>query len=81
MKSESFVRLLAGSFVLLGTVLGWRVSPWWLLLPVFVGANLIQSAFTGFCPPTLLLAKLGWLDDDNVIHWGRRARVPSSPRA
>lgn len=70
MKTDSFIRVLAGSFVLLGTALGWLVSPWWLLLPTFAAANLIQSAFTGFCPPTLLLRKLGWVDSNNVIHWG-----------
>ena len=72
MKTDSLVRLLAGVFVLLGTVLAWRVSPWWLLLPGFVGANLIQSVFTGFCPPTLVLTKLGWVDEAGVIHWGGR---------
>jgi hypothetical protein len=70
MKSESFIRVLAGSFVLIGSLLAWRVSPWWLLLPAFAGINLIQSAFTGFCPPTLVLRKLGWLDADDIIHWG-----------
>lgn len=72
MRPESFVRILAGTVVLAGTVLAWRVSPWWLLLPAFASVNLIQSAFTGFCPPTLLLQKLGWIDDDGVIHWKRR---------
>jgi hypothetical protein len=70
MKIESFIRVLAGSVVLLGVALAHFVSPWWLLLPVFAGLNLIQSAFTGFCPPSLLLGKLGWLDADGVIHWG-----------
>jgi hypothetical protein len=70
MKSESLVRILAGSMVLLGTALAHWVSPWWLLLPAFAGLNLIQSAFTGFCPPTLLLEKLGWLDEPGIIHWG-----------
>jgi hypothetical protein len=70
MKIESFIRVLAGSVVLLGVALAHFVSPWWLLLPAFAGLNLIQSAFTGFCPPSLLLAKLGWLDADGVIHWG-----------
>ena len=70
MKTDSFIRVLAGSFVLAGVTLAWRVSPWWLLLPAFVGANLIQSAFTGFCPPTLLLRRLGWVDGNDVIHWG-----------
>lgn len=70
MKTDSLVRVLAGSFVLLGTALSAFVSPWWLLLPAFVGANLLQSAFTGFCPPTLILRKLGWVDASDVIHWG-----------
>jgi len=70
MKIESFIRVLAGSVVLLGVALSHFVSPWWVLLPAFAGLNLIQSAFTGFCPPSLLLAKLGWLDAEGVIHWG-----------
>lgn len=70
MKTESLIRLLAGTMTLAGTLLAWKVSPWWLLLPAFAGANLIQSVFTGFCPPTLLLRKLGWVDANNVIHWG-----------
>lgn len=70
MNTHSFIRLLAGTMVLLGVVLTWIVSPWWLLLPAFVGANLVQSAFTGFCPPTLLLTRLGWVDGDGIIHWG-----------
>ena len=61
----------------LGVALAQFHSPWWLLLPAFVGANLIQSAFTGFCPPTLVLTKLGWVDDDSVIHWG--GRHPAKP--
>lgn len=72
MKIDSFIRLLAGTVVLTGTALAFFVSPWWLLLPAFAGLNLIQSVFTGFCPPTLLLRKLGWLDDTGTIHWGDR---------
>ena len=72
MKTDSLVRLLAGSMVLLSAALVHFVSPWWLLLTCFVGLNLIQSVFTGFCPPTLLLAKLGWVDEAGVIHWGGR---------
>lgn len=70
MKTDAFIRLLAGFFVLVGTALATFVSPWWLLLPAFVGANLMQSALTGFCPPTLLLRKLGWVDAQEIIHWG-----------
>jgi len=73
MKTESLVRLLAGSMILLSVVLVYFVSPWWLLLTCFVGVNLIQSAFTGFCPPTLILTKLGWVDEAGVIHWGGKA--------
>ena len=72
MKIDNFIRVLAGSVVLLGVALTHWVSPWWILLPTFVGANLIQSAFTGFCPPTLVLRALGWLGEDGTIHWGGR---------
>lgn len=70
MKTESLIRLLAGTVTLTGTLLAWKVSPWWLILPAFAGANLIQSVFTGFCPPILVLRKLGWVDANDVIHWG-----------
>lgn len=69
MKIDSLIRLLAGTVTLVGVALAHFVSPWGLLLPAFVGLNLIQSVFTGFCPPSLLLRSLGWLDDDGIIHW------------
>ncbi|MCX6954748.1 MAG: DUF2892 domain-containing protein [Verrucomicrobia bacterium] len=72
MKIESLIRLLAGVVTLVGVALTHFVSPWWLLLPTFVGLNLIQSVFTGFCPPSLILRQLGWLGDDGIIHWGGR---------
>lgn len=59
MKTEHLVRLVAGIMVLISTALIYFVSPWWLLLNVFIGANLIQSSFTGFCPPEILFRKLG----------------------
>ena len=70
MKIDSLIRLLAGTVTLVGVALAHFVSPWGLLLPAFAGLNLIQSVFTGFCPPSLLLRSLGWLDDDGIIHWG-----------
>jgi hypothetical protein len=70
MKTENLIRILAGAMTLLSVALTHFVSPWWLLLTCFVGLNLIQSAFTGFCPPTLVLRKLGWVDANDVIHWG-----------
>jgi hypothetical protein len=58
MNIDRFVLAFAGSVVLLSVILAHFVSPWWLLLTLFVGTNLLQSAFTGFCP----LAKiLGWM--------------------
>jgi len=50
MKAEGKVRILAGTMVLISFGLGMLVHPAWLWLSVFVGVNLIQSAFTGFCP-------------------------------
>ncbi len=72
MKIDSLIRLLAGAMILVSVALVCFVSPWWLLLTGFVGVNLIQSVFTGFCPPSLVLRKLGWLGDDGIIHWGGR---------
>jgi len=72
MKIDQLVRLLAGSMTLLSVALAHFVSPWWLLLTCFVGLNLVQSVFTGFCPPSFLLGKLGWLDEQGIIHWGGR---------
>lgn len=59
MSIERVVMAFAGGMVLLGLALGWIVSPWWLLLAAFVGANLLQSAFTGFCPLARILARMG----------------------
>jgi len=70
MTTHNLIRVLAGSVTLVGTALTYLVHPAWLLLPAFVGLNLVQSAFTGFCLPTLVLRWLGWVDDRDVIHWG-----------
>jgi hypothetical protein len=59
MTTERAVRLLAGTLVAVSLVLGYVVSPYWLLLAVFVSLNLIQSSFTGFCPAEKLLKRLG----------------------
>jgi Protein of unknown function (DUF2892) len=59
MKTESYIRILAGSMVLISLALSHYVNHWWLLLAAFVGVNLIQSAFTGFCPAEIILHKLG----------------------
>jgi hypothetical protein len=53
------VTLLAGSLVLLSIALAWLVHPWWIFLAVFVGFNLVQSSFTGFCPAANIFRGLG----------------------
>jgi hypothetical protein len=58
MKTESIIRLLAGTLVLVSVTLAHFLSPWWLLLAVFVGVNLVQSVFTGFCLAEIILRKL-----------------------
>ena len=64
MTIERIIRIMAGFFVLLTLALGWHGSPvfvseWFLAFTAFVGVNLLQSGFTGFCPPEKLLGKLG----------------------
>lgn len=59
MTVDRAVLVLAGTMTLLSTLLVALVSPWFLLLTVFVGANLLQSAFTGFCPAAVVFRRLG----------------------
>jgi hypothetical protein len=57
------LRLMAGSFVLAGLALGYFVHPGFLLFPVFVALNLIQSAFSKTCPAMWMLRRAGLRDD------------------
>ena len=59
MTMEQYVRAIAGSFILLSLLLGYLYSPWWHLFTAFVGANLLQSAFTKWCPAMTIFRKLG----------------------
>jgi hypothetical protein len=59
MTIDRIVIAFAGTLVLLSLALGLLASPWWFLLTGFVGLNLLQSAFTGFCPLAIVLKKLG----------------------
>lgn len=64
MTTERLIRIMAGSFVLISLALGVEGSPvfisrWFLAFTAFVGLNLLQSGFTGFCPPERLLNRLG----------------------
>lgn len=60
MTLENAIRVLAGTFVLVSLALGIWVNKWWFAFTAFVGVNLIQSAFTGFCPAEMIFKKLGF---------------------
>ena len=59
MTIDRIVLAFAGTMVLLSLALGLLLSPYWFLLTGFVGLNLLQSSFTGFCPLAIALKKLG----------------------
>lgn len=59
MTLDRSVLAFAGSMVLLSVALTAWVSPWFAWLTVFVGLNLLQSAFTGFCLAAVVFRKLG----------------------
>jgi hypothetical protein len=58
MNVDRAVFAFAGTILLVSLVL-WLFSPYWLLLSAFVGLNMLQSAFTGFCPAAMVFRKLG----------------------
>ena len=59
MNIERAVLTFAGMMILASLALGLFVSPYWYLLTAFVGLNLIQSAYTGFCPAAIIFRKMG----------------------
>jgi hypothetical protein len=59
MSIDRFVMRFAGSMVLVSLLLAHYHSPYWLWLAAFVGANLLQSSFTGFCPLAIILKRFG----------------------
>ena len=59
MNIDRLVFAIAGSFILLSVLLSQFHSPYWLFFTVFVGANLLQSSVTGFCPLAVVLKKVG----------------------
>jgi hypothetical protein len=59
MTVEAGIRAVAGSFILISVALGVWVNPWFFAFTAFVGANLLQSAFTGWCPMMAILKKAG----------------------
>lgn len=59
MTLDRAVLAFAGCVVLAGIALAYFVSPWWIALSIFAGLNMIQAAFTGFCPAAIIFRKLG----------------------
>jgi hypothetical protein len=59
MNIDRAVLAFAGAMILVSLALAWFFSPSWLLLTAFVGLNMLQAAFTGFCPAAMMLGKLG----------------------
>jgi hypothetical protein len=66
------VLTLAGGMVLISVGLAWLISPYWLFLAAFVGANLLQASFTGWCPAALIFRSLGMKNERHA-----RAQRPS----
>ncbi len=60
MNIDNIVLAFAGVMVLLGLALGYYFSPYWHFLSAFVGLNMFQAAFTGFCPLAIILKRLGF---------------------
>jgi hypothetical protein len=56
---ERWIRVIAGTFVLVSLILGWYVSPYFFLFTAFVGLNLFQSGWTNWCLMETFLKKLG----------------------
>lgn len=59
MNIDRMVLAFAGAMILISIALAAYVNPLWIWLTVFVGVNLLQSAFTGFCPLAMILKKMG----------------------
>ena len=60
MTLDRMVFAFAGVVILAGVALAYFVRPWWIALPAFAGLNMLQSAFTGFCPAAMVFKKLGF---------------------
>jgi hypothetical protein len=60
MSIDRAVMAFAGAMILLGLALAQAHGSYWLLLTAFVGLNLLQASFTGFCPLAILLKRLGF---------------------
>lgn len=71
MSVERGLTAFAGFMVLLSLALAYFVHPWFIGLTVFVGANLFQQSFTGFCPASMVMRKLGMKDERDLALAGK----------
>ena len=62
MKTQNYIRMIAGASVFTTALLGFIYSHYWLFVTMFVGLNLFQYSFTNFCPLKIILNKLGIKD-------------------
>ena len=67
MNVERGLRLMAGVIILFSLGLAYWLSPYWLLLTAFVGLNLLQSAFTNWCPAMMILRAIGLKDECPIV--------------
>lgn len=59
MNLDRAVLGFAGTIVLVSAILSVTLSPWWIALTLFAGANMVQASVTGFCPAAMVFKKLG----------------------
>jgi hypothetical protein len=60
MTIDNLLHMIAGTFVVLSVTLGYFISPYFYIFTAFVGVNLIQSAFSGWCPMMTFLRWMGF---------------------
>ena len=60
MNIDKLVFRIAGTFILISLLLSQLYTPYWLLFTAFVGLNMLQASFTGFCPLARVLIKFGF---------------------
>jgi len=70
---EHALEAFAGFMVLLSVALTWFIHPTWMWLTVFVGVNLLQQSFTGFCPAAIVMRKVFGLKTEAEL-----ARLPAA---
>ena len=62
MTVDQLIHIIAGTFVVVSVAFGYWVSPYFYLFTVFVGLNLVQSGFSGWCPMMTFLRRIGFKD-------------------